>query len=86
SGAFGIADLSIHIIFGIAAIPEFEIFGELSVGSRLAQFTINVWILNGGGYLTQRLSFLPAARPRPLLTYTLDIGIVAGVGLGFSFG
>ncbi|MGO7377508.1 apolipoprotein A1/A4/E domain-containing protein [Rhizobium ruizarguesonis] len=86
SGAFGIADLSIHILFGIAAIPEFEIFGELSVGSRLAPFTINVWILNGGGYLTQRLSFLPAARPRPLLTYTLDIGIVAGVGLGFSFG
>lgn len=86
SGAFGISDLSIHILFGIAAIPEFEIFGELSVGSRLAPFSINVWILNGGGYLTQRLSFLPAARPRPVLTYVLDIAIVAGVGLGFSFG
>jgi hypothetical protein len=66
--------------------PEFESFGELSVGSRLAPFSINVWILNGGGYLTQRLSFLPAARPRAVLTYVLDIAIVAGVGLGFSFG
>lgn len=52
----------------------------------MAPFTLNVWILNGCGYLTQRLSFLPTARPQPLLQYTLDIGVLVGLGLGFSFG
>lgn len=86
SGAFGISDLSLHVLFGIAAVPQFEIVSELSVASRVAPFTLNVWILNGGGYLTQRLSYLPMAKPQPLLTYTLEVGIVAGLGLGFSFG
>jgi hypothetical protein len=86
TGAFGVSDLSLHVLFGIAAVPRFEIVSELAVGSRLAPFTLNIWILNGGGYVTQRLSFLPAARPKPLLTYTLDIAILVGLGIGFSFG
>lgn len=86
TGAFGISDLWLHVLFGVSAIPEFELLCDLSVGSRMAPFTLNVWILNGGGYLTQRLSFLPAARPKPIMTYVLDIAIAAGVGLGFSFG
>lgn len=86
SGAFGISNLSLHVLFGIVAIPRFEILSELSVGSRLSPFALNVWLLNGGGYLTQRLSFLPTAKPQPSLTYTLEIGIVAGLGIGFSFG
>lgn len=85
-GVFGISSLSLHILFGVAAIPEFELVCELSVATKVAPFTLNVWILNGGGFLTQRLSFLPIARPRPLLTYSLEVGIVAGVGLGFNFG
>jgi hypothetical protein len=86
TGAFGISDLSLHILFGIAALPRFEIVCELSVGTRMAPFTLNVWILNGGGYLTQQLSYLPTSKPRPLMTYTLDIGVLVGLGLGFSFG
>lgn len=85
-GAFAITSLSLHVMFGVAAIPEFELMGEVSVAQRTAPFTLSVWILNGGGYLTQRLSFRPTARPKPVLTYTLDVGIVAGVGLGFNFG
>ncbi|MGO7335701.1 hypothetical protein [Rhizobium leguminosarum] len=85
-GAFGISGLSLDILFGVAAVPEFELLCDLSLASKTAPFTLNVWILNGGGYVTQRLSFRPAARPSPLLAYTLDIGIVAGVGLGFNFG
>jgi hypothetical protein len=84
-GVFGISDLSLHVLFGIAAIPQFEIVSELSVSTKLTPFTLNVWILNGGGFLTQRLSFLPMAKPAAL-TYTLEVGIVAGVGIGFSFG
>jgi hypothetical protein len=45
-----------------------------------------VWILNGGGFLTTRLSYLPIAKPHPVLTFSLEVGIVAGVGLGFNFG
>jgi hypothetical protein len=86
TGAFGISDLSLHLLFGISVLPRFEILSELSVGTRMAPFTLNVWILNGGGYLTQRLSYLPTAKPRALMTYTLDIGILVGLGLGFSFG
>jgi hypothetical protein len=86
TGVFGISDLSLHILFGVAAIPQFELLGELGVGARLAPFTLNVWILNGGGYVLQRLSFLPMAKPKPALTYMLEVGIVVGVGLGFSFG
>jgi hypothetical protein len=86
TGAFGVSDLSLHVLFGIAALPRFEIVSELAVGSRLAPFTLNIWILNGGGYVTQRLSFLPAVKPKPLLTYTLDISILVGLGIGFSFG
>ena len=74
-GVFGISDLSLHVLFGIAAIPQFEIVSELSVSSKTAPFTLQVWILNGGGFLTQRLSFLPMAKP-PVLTYTLEVGIV----------
>lgn len=85
-GAFAITSLSLHVMFGVAAIPEFEVIGEVSVAQRTAPFTLSVWILNGGGYLTQRMSFRPTARPKPVLTYTLDVGIVAGVGLGFNFG
>ncbi len=85
-GVFAISNLSLRLTFGIAAVPEFEIISELSIAQRTAPFTLSVWILNGGGYITQRLSFLPTAKPRPLLNYTLDIGIVAGVGLGFNFG
>lgn len=85
-GVFGISSLSLDVLFGVAAIPEFELLCDLSLSSRTAPFTLNVWILNGGGYITQRLSFRPMARPRPLLVYTLDVGIVAGVGLGFNFG
>ncbi|TBE49935.1 hypothetical protein ELH06_12570 [Rhizobium ruizarguesonis] len=85
-GAFSITGLSLHVLFGVAAIPEFEMMGELSLAQRTSPFTLSVWILNGGGYLTQRMSFRPTARPRPILMYTLDVGIVAGVGLGFSFG
>lgn len=85
-GVFGISNLSLHVLFGVAAIPEFELVCELSVATKVAPFTLSVWILNGGGFLTQRLSFLPLARPRPLLIYSLEVGIVAGVGLGFNFG
>jgi len=85
-GAFAITSLSLHVMFGVAAIPEFELMGEVSVAQRTAPFTLSVWILNGGGYLTQRMSFRPTSRPKPILAYTLDVGIVAGVGLGFNFG
>lgn len=85
-GVFSITSLSLHVMFGVAAIPEFELLGELSVAQRTAPFTLSVWILNGGGYVTQRLSFRPTARPKPILTYMLDVGIVAGVGIGFNFG
>jgi hypothetical protein len=85
-GAFAITSLSLHVMFGVAAIPEFELMGELSVAQRTAPFTLSVWVLNGGGYVTQRLSFRPTARPKPILTYMLDVGIVAGVGIGFNFG
>jgi hypothetical protein len=73
-------------MFGVAAIPEFELMCEVSVAQRTAPFTLSVWILNGGGYLTQRMSFRPTSRPKAVLSYTLDVGIVAGVGLGFNFG
>ena len=86
AGVFSITDLSLHAMFGIAAIPEFELISELSVAKRTAPFTLSVWILNGGGYVTQRLSYRPLAKPKPVLTYTLDVGIVAGVGLFFNFG
>lgn len=86
AGVFSITDLSLHARFGIAAIPEFELISELSVAKRTAPFTLSVWILNGGGYVTQRLSYRPLAKPRSVLTYTLDVGIVAGVGLFFNFG
>lgn len=86
AGVFGISNLSLHIMFGIAAIPEFELLGELSVSTKTSPFTLSIWILNGGGFLTQRLSFKPIAKPKPLLTYSLEVGIVAGVGLGFNFG
>lgn len=85
-GAFAVTSLSLHVMFGVAAIPEFAIIGEVSVAQRVAPFTLSVWILNGGGYLTQRMSFRPTARPKPVLTYTLDVGIVAGVGLAFNAG
>ena len=73
-------------MFGLAALPSFEIVSEMSIGMRTAPFTLNVWILNGGGYLMQRLSYLPTAKPQPLMNYTLEIGIVVGLGIGFSFG
>ncbi|NEJ17728.1 hypothetical protein GR211_33310 [Rhizobium leguminosarum] len=86
TGAFAVTDLSLAASFGIIALPEFEITVGLDVASRDAPFTLAVWILNGGGYITQRLSYQPMARPVPLLTYTLDVSICAGVGIGFSFG
>jgi hypothetical protein len=86
TGAFGVSDLSLHILFGVSAVPRFEVACDLAIGSRMAPFTLNIWILNGGGYVLQRLVCQPAARPRPLLTYTLEVGILAGLGLGFSFG
>ncbi|HEX7152266.1 MAG TPA: hypothetical protein VF618_12330 [Thermoanaerobaculia bacterium] len=86
TGAFGVSDLSLHILFGVSAIPQFEIVSELAVGSRMMPFSLSVWILNGGGYLIQQLRYAPAVKPRPLLTYTLDIAIVAGLGIGFSAG
>jgi hypothetical protein len=86
TGVFGISDLSLHILFGVSALPEFEIVTELAVGAKLAPFTLNVWILNGGGFLTTRLAYLPTHSPAPLLSFTLEVGIVVGVGLGFSFG
>lgn len=86
TGAFGISDLSLHVLFGVSALPRFEIVSELAVGSRLTPFSLNVWILTGGGYLTQRLTYVPMAKPKPLLTYTLDIAIVAGLGISFSAG
>jgi hypothetical protein len=85
-GVFGISDLSLHILFGIAAIPEFELMCELGVATKTMPFTLSVWILNGGGFLTTRLSYLPIAKPHPVLTFSLEVGIVAGVGLGFNFG
>jgi hypothetical protein len=85
-GVFAISNLSLHIMFGVAAIPEFELVCELSVAAKISPFTLSVWILNGGGFLTQRLSFLPLAKPRPLLIYSLEVGIVAGVGLALNFG
>jgi hypothetical protein len=85
-GVFGISDLSLHIMFGIAAIPEFELMCELGVATKTMPFTLSVWILNGGGFLTTRLSYLPIAKPHPVLTFSLEVGIVAGVGLGFNFG
>jgi hypothetical protein len=86
TGAFGVSDLSLHILFGVSAVPRFELSCDLAIGSRMAPFTLNIWILNGGGYVVQRLACQPAARPRPLLTYTLEVAIAAGLGLGFSFG
>ncbi|MFP3604667.1 hypothetical protein [Paraburkholderia sp. SIMBA_053] len=86
TGVFGISDLSLHVLFGVAALPEFEILTELGIGAKLAPFTFNIWVLNGGGFLTSRLSFLPMARPSPVLAFTFEAGIVAGVGMGFTFG
>ncbi|MBY3235273.1 hypothetical protein HFO17_12070 [Rhizobium laguerreae] len=85
-GVFGISNLSLHVLFGVAALPEFELMCDLSVATKTMPFTLSVWILNGGGFLAQRLSFLPTSRPSPVLSYSLEVGIVAGVGLGFNFG
>jgi|GEM_PF-6009048 len=85
-GVFGISNLSMYVMFGIAAVPQFELLCDCSIARKTAPFTLSVWILNGGGFVTQRLSFLPMAKPRPILSYTLEVGIVAGVGLGFNFG
>ncbi|NKK01230.1 hypothetical protein GFL63_20980 [Rhizobium leguminosarum bv. viciae] len=85
-GVFGISNLSLHVMFGVAALPEFEVLCELSIATKTMPFTLSVWILNGGGFLSQRLSFLPTSRPSPVLNYSLEVGIVAGVGLGFNFG
>ena len=86
TGVFGIDDLSLHVLFGVTALPEFEIITELGVGAMVAPFTLNIWILNGGGFVTTRLSYLPMHKPASELMFTLQVGIVAGVGLGFSFG
>jgi hypothetical protein len=86
SGAFGISHLSLHVLFGVLAVPQFELAAELAIAAKTAPFTLNVWLLNGGGFVTTRLSYLPMAKPQPLLMFTLEIGIVAGVGIGFSFG
>ena len=86
TGAFAVTDLNLAAGFGILAYPEFEILSSLDIASRDAPFTLAVWLLNGGGYINQRLSYRPMAKPRPVLTYTLDVAIVAGVGIGFGFG
>ncbi|WAC26596.1 hypothetical protein [Ancylobacter sp. SL191] len=83
TGAFAITDLSLGASFAIIAVPEFEIGVTLDLSSRDAPFTLAVWILNGGGYVSQRLSYRPKGS---VLTYTLDIAICAGVGLAFGFG
>lgn len=83
TGAFAITDLSLGASFAIIAMPEFEIGVTLDLSSRDAPFTLAVWILNGGGYVSQRLSYRPKGS---VLTYTLDIAICAGVGLAFGFG
>lgn len=86
TGAFAVTDLNLAVGFGIVAIPEFEMLASLDIASRDAPFTLAVWLLNGGGYINQRLSYRPMAKPKPVLTYTLDVAIVAGVGIGFGFG
>lgn len=85
TGAFGISDLSLHMLFGIAAIPRFEIVSELTLGTRMAPFTLNVWILNGGGYLIQRISYLPSSK-QGALSYSLEVALAAGIGAAFSSG
>ncbi|WGD31065.1 hypothetical protein AncyloWKF20_04340 [Ancylobacter sp. WKF20] len=83
TGAFSVADLSLGASFAVIAVPEFEIGVTLDLSSRDAPFTLAVWILNGGGYISQRLSYRPKGS---VLTYTLDIAICAGTGLAFGFG
>ncbi|QYY79492.1 hypothetical protein [Pseudomonas germanica] len=86
TGVFGITDLTFGASFAVIAVPEFEIQTSLDIGSRDAPFTLAVWLLNGGGYISQHLSYRPMAKPTPVLSYTLDVSICAGVGIGFGFG
>jgi hypothetical protein len=86
SGVFGISNLSLHLLFGVLAVPTFQLKAELFVATKISPFTLNVWLLNGGGFFTSSLSYLPTAKPQPYLVFSLEAGIVAGVGIGFSFG
>ena len=85
SGVFGITDLTLGTSFGIIAYPEFEISTTLDIGARESPFTLSVWLLNGGGYISMKLRYLPTQSPA-LVVYSLDVAIVAGVGIGFAFG
>ena len=85
SGVFGITDLTLGSSFGVYAYPDFEIATSLDISTRHSPFTLSVWLLNGGGYISMQLRYLPMLSP-PLVVYSLDVAIVAGIGIGFAFG
>jgi hypothetical protein len=86
TGVFGITDLTLGCSFGVYAYPEFEITSSLDVGTQLSPFTLAVWLLNGGGYISLQLRYVPMAKPSPLIIFSLDLSMVAGVGIGFAVG
>jgi hypothetical protein len=86
TGVFGITDLTLGCSFGVYAYPEFEITSSLDIGTQLSPFTLAVWLLNGGGYISLQLRYVPMAHPEPLIIFSLDLSIVAGVGIGFAVG
>ena len=86
TGVFGITDLTLGCSFGVYAYPEFEITSSLDVGTQLSPFTLAVWLLNGGGYISLQLRYVPMAKPGPLIIFSLDLSMVAGVGIGFAVG
>jgi hypothetical protein len=83
TGAFGATDLALHGSFGIMAAPEFEILLDMALSSPLAPFTINIAILNGGGYLTTRTRYNPS---KGQLAFGFSVAVAAGLGLGLELG
>jgi hypothetical protein len=86
AGTFSVTNFSLAARFGLVVAPRFEITSGFDVASPDAPFTLRVWILTGGGYIRQRLRYLPSERVGGLIDYSLEVAITAGVGVDFNFG
>jgi hypothetical protein len=83
AGSFGIANLSLGLMFAVDISPQFRLRAAVAIADEDRPFTLTVFVLGGAGHFRTSLMYRPSDG---LFTTEVSIAIYASASLAISLG
>ncbi|HTV01821.1 MAG TPA: hypothetical protein VMF13_14835, partial [Luteitalea sp.] len=83
AGSFGIANLSLGLLFAVDVMPQFRLRAAVAVADENRPFTLTVFVLGGAGHFRTALAYRPSDG---LFSTEVSVAIYASASLAISLG